>query len=207
MAMSEKSNTATQSRFSSAWRFVEAFIREPLTVGALWPSSSRLSKLVVESCDVVPGDTVVEFGPGTGSFTGLLLQRLHGRGRMLAMELSETNIAELRRRYPHCETIHDSAENLPISMARARSASSADWHGATCCRRRKTGFLTQCLNRSRRTDSSLRLRTFMRAGFRRPDVSNGGCWKVLCGSKRPRSSGGICRRRLCIGAGEVEPRL
>ena len=119
--MSEKSNTATQSRFSSAWRFVEAFIREPLTVGALWPSSSRLSKLVVESCDVVPGDTVVEFGPGTGSFTGLLLQRLHGRGRMLAMELSETNIAELRRRYPHCETIHDSAENLPKHLNGTRA--------------------------------------------------------------------------------------
>ena len=38
------------------------------------------------------------------------------------MELSETNIAELRRRFPHCETIHDSAENLPqhLNGQRAR---------------------------------------------------------------------------------------
>jgi phospholipid N-methyltransferase len=120
--MSDKSSTATQSRLRSAWRFVEAFIREPMKVGALWPSSSRLSKLMVESCDFKPGDTVVEFGPGTGSFTGLLLQRMRGEGRMLAMELSETNIAELRRRYPECETIHDSAENLPKHLNGARTS-------------------------------------------------------------------------------------
>ena len=40
---------------------------------------------------------------------------------MLAMELSETNIAELRRRYPHCETIHDSAENLPKHLNGTRA--------------------------------------------------------------------------------------
>jgi phosphatidylethanolamine/phosphatidyl-N-methylethanolamine N-methyltransferase len=117
--MNEKSNTTAQSR--SAWRFVEAFIREPLKVGALWPSSSGLSKLIVDSCDFAPGDAVVELGPGTGSFTGLLLEKLRGRGRMLAMELSETNIAELRQRYPHCETIHDSAENLPKHLNGARA--------------------------------------------------------------------------------------
>lgn len=97
----------------SAWRFVEAFLREPLSVGALWPSSRDLARAVANACDFAPGDTVAELGPGTGSFTELLLQRLHGRGRLLAMELSETNITELRRRFPHCETIHDSAERLP----------------------------------------------------------------------------------------------
>jgi phospholipid N-methyltransferase len=120
--MSNKTSTAVESRFTSACRFVEAFIREPLSVGALWPSSSQLSNVVVDSCDFSPGDTLVELGPGTGAFTGLLQKRVHGRGRLLAMEISETNITELRRRFPHCETIHDSAENLPqhLNGSRAR---------------------------------------------------------------------------------------
>lgn len=113
--MSEKNSAAATARMNSAsaWRFVEAFIREPLSVGSLWPSSPDLSRAVVGSCDFKPGDTVVELGPGTGAFTELLLERLHRRGRLLAMEISDTNVTELRRRFPHCELIHDSAEHLP----------------------------------------------------------------------------------------------
>lgn len=113
--MPDKPSGAATARINSgsAWRFVEAFIREPLSVGAFWPSSPDLSRAVVESCDFKPGDTVVELGPGTGAFTELLLHRLHRRGRLLAMEISDTNVTELRRRFPHCELIHDSAEHLP----------------------------------------------------------------------------------------------
>src|SRR5206468_2899992 len=92
---------------SARWRFVEAFLRDPLAVGSCWPSSATLCRAVVDHCDFQPGDTVVELGPGTGAFTELLLERLEGRGRLLAVEISETNIAELRRRLPRCQTIHD----------------------------------------------------------------------------------------------------
>ncbi|MSU56674.1 MAG: methyltransferase domain-containing protein [Pedosphaera sp.] len=121
--MNNKTGGAAAARLNSnsAWRFVEAFIREPLSVGSFWPSSPELARAVADHCDFKPGDTVAELGPGTGSFTELLLQRLHGRGRLLAMELSETNIAELRRRFPHCETIHDTAENLPHHLNGTRA--------------------------------------------------------------------------------------
>ncbi len=102
-------------------RFVEAFIREPLVVGSLWPSSSSLSHAVVDSCDFPPGATVVELGPGTGAFTELLLNRLAGRGRLLAIEISDTNVGVLRRRFAPCEIIHDSAEYL-ARYVRRRSA-------------------------------------------------------------------------------------
>ena len=67
---------------------------------------------MVNSCEINPGDTVVELGPGTGAFTGLILKRLKGRGRCLAVEASHTYAVILRRRYPRCEVVHDSAENL-----------------------------------------------------------------------------------------------
>jgi phospholipid N-methyltransferase len=109
--MSNTTNEAVVRR-KSTWRFLEAFIREPLTVGAFWPSSSALSRVVADSCDFGPTDTVVELGPGVGSFTKLLLERLDERGQLLAFEISETNIASLRKGFPRCRAIHDSAEHL-----------------------------------------------------------------------------------------------
>ena len=93
-------------------KFVGAFIREPFTVGSFWPSSAALSRALVNGCEFQPRDTVVELGPGTGNFTELLLERLEGRGRMVALELSSTNISVLRKRFAPCEIIHDSAETL-----------------------------------------------------------------------------------------------
>ena len=109
----EQNAPASAIRQKSPFRFVEAFLREPMTVGSFWPSSSALSRLVVDSCDFKPDETVVEFGPGTGAFTDLLLKRMNKRGQLIAMEISETNIEVLRKRFLRCNTIHDSAENLP----------------------------------------------------------------------------------------------
>lgn len=97
---------------NAPWRFLAAFLREPLTVGAPWPSSRALARAVVDTCEFPPHATVVELGPGTGAFTELLLQRLNPHGCLLAVEISPTNVEVLRRRFPHCRVIHDSAENL-----------------------------------------------------------------------------------------------
>jgi len=94
-------------------QFLTEFAREPFQVGALWPSSQALSRVVVDCCDIKSGATVVELGAGTGAFTGLLLKRLSGRGRLLAVEINATHATILRRRFPHCEVVQDSAENLP----------------------------------------------------------------------------------------------
>jgi len=95
-----------------ALKFVQAFLREPLKVGAIWPSSETLSRAVVDSCDFTPQDTVVELGPGTGNFTELLLERLDALGRLVALELSATNVEVLQRRFPQGEILFESAEHL-----------------------------------------------------------------------------------------------
>ena len=101
-----------RQQHDSPLHFLGEFVRQPLKVGAILPSSKALSRVVVESCDIRPADTVVELGPGTGAFTGLILKRLSSRGRLLAVELNPTHADILRRRFPKCEVIEDSAEHL-----------------------------------------------------------------------------------------------
>lgn len=87
-------------------------MREPFKVGAFLPSSRGLSRVVVDSCEIKPGHVVVELGPGTGAFTGLILNRLSSHGRLLAVETNSTHATILQRRFPQCEVIQDSAANL-----------------------------------------------------------------------------------------------
>ncbi len=93
--------------------FLAAFTRDPFAVGSLWPSSKALSRVVADSCEIAPGSTVVELGPGTGAFTGPILRRLNGQGRFLAVETSETYVKVLKRRFPKCKVVHGSAARLP----------------------------------------------------------------------------------------------
>lgn len=93
-----------------AWKFLRAFVCEPMKVGAVWPSSRRLSRAISETCEFSADDTVVELGPGTGNFTELLLAR--ARGRFVALELCEPNVVMLRQRFPQSEIVFDSAERL-----------------------------------------------------------------------------------------------
>jgi len=104
--------------FRSRLRFLGAFVREPFTVGAIWPSSTALARLIVNSCDIQPGGTVVELGPGTGAFTELVLKRMKRCGRFVGVEINRTNATVLRRRFPDCEIIQDSAENLSHYLER-----------------------------------------------------------------------------------------
>jgi phospholipid N-methyltransferase len=117
----ERSPRSGVSGLHARLHFLGAFVREPWTVGAFWPSSAVLSRRVVENCDIAPGDTVVELGPGTGAFTRLILKRLRGHGRFLAVEINRTNSAVLRRRFPDCEVINDSAEHLSRYVGRRRA--------------------------------------------------------------------------------------
>lgn len=106
---------------NSRLRFLGAFIREPFTIGAVWPSSSALARKVTDCCDIQTGDTVVELGAGTGVITDLVLQKLHGNGRFVAIEIHPMNVKMLQRRFPGAEIVHDSAENLSAHVGRQKA--------------------------------------------------------------------------------------
>ena len=118
---SRPSKRGRMAELNSRLRFLGAFVREPFTIGAVWPSSEALARKVTESCDIRTGDTVVELGAGTGVITDLVLQKLHGKGRFVAIEIHPMNVKMLQRRFPEAEIVHDSAENLSAHVGRQKA--------------------------------------------------------------------------------------
>ena len=102
----------TGRRVPHRLRLLGAFLRQPWTTGSVWPSSGVLSRAIVDNCAVQPEEFVIELGPGTGPFTELLIERVNGTGRVVAVEINPANAAALRQRFPGCEVVNDSAEHL-----------------------------------------------------------------------------------------------
>ena len=92
--------------------FLGAFLREPVTVGSVLPSSPDLAEAMIEGCDFDRPATIVELGPGTGAFTGKILDRVHPGSTFFALELNERHVAGLRRRFSSLEVHLDSAERI-----------------------------------------------------------------------------------------------
>ncbi len=117
--------TSISAKVLEAVRFFFAFLKEPATVGALIPSSRILARAMLDLVDLKSARTVVELGPGTGAITGPILDRMDSSGLLLAMELNQQHVEQLRRQYPRAKVFSDSAQQLPKYLRRHR-VSSAD---------------------------------------------------------------------------------
>ncbi len=92
--------------------FLQAFIREPASVGALSPSSRALALAMIEGFDLKNAGSIVELGAGTGAFTGPILERIGRNTTFLAMELDRIHARGLKRRFPGLTVYNDSAERM-----------------------------------------------------------------------------------------------
>jgi phosphatidylethanolamine/phosphatidyl-N-methylethanolamine N-methyltransferase len=89
--------------------FLWEFLCQPGTVGAVAASSAFLAREMVEGFDWPRIRTVVEYGPGTGAFTGPILQRLEPGARYVAIELNPHFIHRFQTRYPGVPVHQESA--------------------------------------------------------------------------------------------------
>jgi phospholipid N-methyltransferase len=116
------------------------FLRQPRTVGAVAPSSQVLAREMVRGLEIGGAARLVELGPGTGAFTGALLERLAPGGRLLAVELEPEFARQVQTRWPAAEAhthftafqyVH--AYALPPAIAFRRDLTSR--FGPVCSRR------------------------------------------------------------------------
>lgn len=98
--------------------FLREFMRRPTRVGAIAPSSRWLARTMAEIDHLPEADTVVELGPGTGSFTRAILDRLAPTTTFFALEINTEFAERLRRRFPDLTVHNDSAEKLPEYLER-----------------------------------------------------------------------------------------
>ena len=98
-------------------RFVASFLRHPFSTGALVPSSRWLARHMIEGMRLPRAKTVVEVGPGTGSFTKAIAQEVPPDALFLAVELNPDFANGLSSKFPNVRVINDSAEHLAKHLA------------------------------------------------------------------------------------------
>ncbi|GAA4555706.1 class I SAM-dependent methyltransferase [Streptomyces collinus] len=81
------------------------------------PSSRRLATEVTLPVPESGDPVVVELGPGTGAFTGLIQELLGGRGHHLAVEINPRLASSLAERFPRVQVLNDEAAALPRLLA------------------------------------------------------------------------------------------
>jgi phospholipid N-methyltransferase len=101
-------------RANQLWTFLRGFVRNPVMVGSVIPSSELLTKKMLATVDWSACNVFVEYGPGVGTFTASILDKLKPDGRFLAIETNPDFVKHLKESFvdPRLEVILDSALNV-----------------------------------------------------------------------------------------------
>ena len=96
------------------------FLKSPRTVGAVSPSSRALAQRMVSELPRDRPVNVVELGPGTGAFTGAIVDSLVPGARFLAIDIEPDFVQKIRQRWPSVECVCASAEQLEALVRNRR---------------------------------------------------------------------------------------
>ena len=81
---------------SPAMMFLKGFFKHPVMVGAVASSSQRLVRHVLSRVDWGNCKLFVEYGPGVGTFTRPILERLASDGKLIVIDTNPDFIAYLK---------------------------------------------------------------------------------------------------------------
>ena len=91
--------------------FMKDFVIDPIKIGAIFPSSTRLAKAMLNNLRIEEGDAVVELGPGTGAFTSMISKKT---SVYLGIEQNFRFSKLLHQRFPELLFIHGLAEECHL---------------------------------------------------------------------------------------------
>lgn len=107
-----KEANVTAARKPKGWLlFTANFIKHPGMIGSVIPSSRFLVERMLEPIDWERARHIVEYGPGEGTFTREILNRMRDDAELLLIELNADLAAYLKRYFtdPRVTVIHGSA--------------------------------------------------------------------------------------------------
>jgi phosphatidylethanolamine/phosphatidyl-N-methylethanolamine N-methyltransferase len=100
-------------------QFVSAWLRNPLRIGALWPSGLRLAHAMAAQVDLGRAGSVVELGAGTGAITRALLARGVVPERLVLVEKYPALVGILEHQFPRATVLQADATFLRALLADA----------------------------------------------------------------------------------------
>jgi phospholipid N-methyltransferase len=112
MNIEEKIKTPLAARFSATCLFVVEAVFRPHQIGAVLPSSQKLSAAMARWLPRDGDAYALELGPGTGSVTEALINRGLREDRLIAIEKSPKMAELLRARFPRAIIITGDAFQL-----------------------------------------------------------------------------------------------
>jgi phosphatidylethanolamine/phosphatidyl-N-methylethanolamine N-methyltransferase len=95
--------------------FLRAFLGDRKGVGAITPTSARMSRAMAHAAETRRRKAVAELGAGTGPVTAALLEELPPDGRLWAFEIRPDFARKLRARFddPRLTIVEGSATEAP----------------------------------------------------------------------------------------------
>lgn len=98
-------------RAASHWTFFRQWLKNPLGIAALSPSSQRLAREMIRQLPD-PVSCVIELGGGTGVFTRALIERGIQPDKLLVVELNAELHRLLQRQFPQVKVVRGNAMEL-----------------------------------------------------------------------------------------------
>ena len=108
------------SRSEETLLFAKNFLQHPKMLGSLIPSSRFLVGRLMGKIDWARARTIVEYGPGVGTITANILERMLPNARLIVFEMNRDFVSYLRRAFPdpRLHVVHGSAENVGRELDR-----------------------------------------------------------------------------------------
>jgi phospholipid N-methyltransferase len=102
------------SRGEETLLFAKNFLQHPRMLGSLIPSSRFLVQRLLGRIDWKRAKTIVEYGPGVGTITAHILQRMSPHTKLVVFEMNEDFVRYLKRSFPdkRLHVVHGSAERV-----------------------------------------------------------------------------------------------
>lgn len=108
--------------------FFREFLRNPVMIGSIIPSSKRTIDAMLARVDWPNTKLFVEYGPGVGTFCGTILERLPADATLLVIDTNPVFIDYLRRKFTDSRfvAVHGSAADVNEIVA-AHGFDAADY--------------------------------------------------------------------------------
>jgi phospholipid N-methyltransferase len=119
---------ARKSGGGPLWHFLRGFLKHPVMVGSVIPSSKVLIDKMLEPVDWASCKLFIEYGPGVGTCTQHVLQRMSADATLLAIDTNPdfTDYLDSKFRDSRLDAVTGSAANVRKIMAE-RGFDNADY--------------------------------------------------------------------------------